>query len=105
MVSNGKYVCVPCRNAFKGVYKCPDCGEEMRYMGKHWRAPRKKNVKAWRRIAKGEVLWEDTYSTNRYVRVFNTFQRHTYNYLHPTSSRGRGSMLDLPETKKEPKGL
>jgi hypothetical protein len=29
----------------------------MMNMGKHWSAPKKNNDRAWRRIARGEVLW------------------------------------------------
>jgi hypothetical protein len=31
----------------------------MKNMGKHWRAPKKNNKKAWQRVASGDILWDD----------------------------------------------
>jgi len=30
----------------------------MEYMGKHWRAPKKNNNRAWARIKSGDTLWQ-----------------------------------------------
>ncbi len=59
------FACFACRKAFKAgnefvydgaggyarrVVACPDCGEPMRAMGLLFRAPRRRAVKAWRRL-------------------------------------------------------
>ena len=58
-------VCFDCRKVFKKpdlpyidelkvkdrkYYKCPECGNVMQYMGIHFRAPAKDNIKEWDRI-------------------------------------------------------
>ena len=47
--------CHECEEKDRKFYKCPQCGEEMQYMGPNFRAPSKSNVKEWDRIrdAKG----------------------------------------------------
>ncbi len=46
-----RYACIDCRKTFslewtqKGT--CPDCGEQMRETGKAFKAPRKRNKRAW----------------------------------------------------------
>lgn len=50
-MQNGTYVCLNgCRLSFKGMSTCPKCRQSMFSAGTRWRAPRKSNVKAWRRI-------------------------------------------------------
>lgn len=58
MPSNSKYVCVPCRLVFKQTHICPTCGESMKYVHPDWRAPKRNNNRAWRRVEKGEWLWD-----------------------------------------------
>ena len=62
-----QHVCFDCRKVFKKphwyatahapkeppVYKCPDCGTEMTYMGYKFRAPKKSETKEWKRIREG----------------------------------------------------
>jgi hypothetical protein len=58
-------VCFNCRKVFKKpeipfvyecdakkrkFYKCPDCGDDLQYMGPKFRAPSKNNVDEWTRI-------------------------------------------------------
>jgi len=50
------HVCVPCRNVI-GWGPCPECGEP-RVLKNRWSAPRKNNDRAWKRIEKGEWLWD-----------------------------------------------
>lgn len=68
-VSNGNYVCCKCRRSTRGqpCYKftndmtksgserassdkpvCPECGDPMKYLGKRWRVPKRKDKKAWK---------------------------------------------------------
>src|SRR5690606_11820866 len=70
-----QHVCFQCRKVFKKphwykmkyapetppTYFCPDCGEEMVYMGYKFRAPPKSDTKGWKRIedgVKSGALWE-----------------------------------------------
>lgn len=34
------------------IYKCPDCGEEVNYMGTDFKAPKKNDKKAWVEVEK-----------------------------------------------------
>ena len=60
-------VCFECRKVFKKpevpyyfevklnerkFYTCPDCGKEMQYMDKNFKAPPKKDTKKWESINK-----------------------------------------------------
>lgn len=38
--------------------QCPG-GHAMICMGKHWRAPKRNNIKAWKMLANGHKLWDD----------------------------------------------
>ena len=50
-MQNSTYVCLNgCRLSFKAMSTCPKCRQQMFCTGTRWRAPRKSNVKAWRRI-------------------------------------------------------
>lgn len=49
-------VCIPCRNVI-GYGLCPECGAERVTVYK-WSAPKKNNDRAWKRIEKGEWLWD-----------------------------------------------
>jgi len=50
------YVCFDCRLAFKKPRywnverKCPACGKVMKDMGRDFKAPRRKDARAWRRL-------------------------------------------------------
>jgi hypothetical protein len=54
------YICIPDRYVSKRDSPCPHCGEDLLYMGTRWRAPKKGNDRAWKRIEKGDYLWDDT---------------------------------------------
>jgi hypothetical protein len=66
MPSNNPNVCVPCRYVARQTSRCPHCGAEMVYKRYTWRAPRKTNDAAWKRIEAGHWNWDETVSrTNR----------------------------------------
>lgn len=59
MPSNSTYVCVPCRMVkSKPTEHCLQCGGPIQDCGPKWRAPRKSNDTAWKRIEAGDWLWE-----------------------------------------------
>lgn len=45
---SSKYVCFTCRLCFHGTHVCPRCREDMKYVGTHFRAPRKNDRRAWK---------------------------------------------------------
>lgn len=50
-------VCVKCRVATRTTLTC---GHEPTYrFGPRWRPPKKNNDKAWKRIERGEYLWDE----------------------------------------------
>lgn len=51
------YVCVPCRSVSKDFSKCQTCGEPC-VLKSRWSPPKKTNGRAWKRIEKGEWLWD-----------------------------------------------
>jgi hypothetical protein len=70
MPTLSQHVCFDCRKVFKKphfypspyakdrgkkapVYPCPDCGVDMIYMGYKFRAPKKEDVRAWKKIEDG----------------------------------------------------
>lgn len=62
------YVCVPCRNVIGHTKACPECGKD-RELTYKWSPPKKNNDRAWKRIAKGEWLWDRRrVYRNRYFR-------------------------------------
>lgn len=46
-------------------------------MGTKWRAPKKHNIKAWKKVASGKILWESN----------------SYSYLPPTKERALAALL------------
>ncbi|MBX7539655.1 hypothetical protein [Qipengyuania sphaerica] len=52
------HACFDCRKSWKlseeSEATCPDCGEEAHYMGRSFKAPKKSDVKQWRKV---ELLW------------------------------------------------
>lgn len=65
MPSNRWTVCVECRKAWRGS---PTCGHATMSMPPDWRVPRRRNRKAWRRLAQGDILTETaTYDPVVYV--------------------------------------
>lgn len=61
-VSNVTWVCVPCRSTARargGRHVCPGCGADMVARPYRWRAPRRDNLRAWARIARGDWWWDD----------------------------------------------
>lgn len=52
-------VCVPCRKTVHTDFvNCSRCGEALVQSPYRWSPPRKKDDQAWKRIAKGEWLWD-----------------------------------------------
>lgn len=56
-------VCVSCRT----INNTPPCAHEKETCHHKWRAPKRSNDRAWKRIAAGDWLWDDT-SIRRSVR-------------------------------------
>lgn len=65
------YCCIPCRkvsraaifgpnNRGESSFVCPLCSLPMQNMGTRWCPPKKKNHKAWRALANGNVLWDSS---------------------------------------------
>jgi hypothetical protein len=53
-------VCPTCRK-FVGWHesrKCDVCGGDLFIVPRNWSPPKRRNSRAWKRIAKGEVLWD-----------------------------------------------
>lgn len=67
MPSNAMVVCPTCRTGRKsrGAAICPKCGTSELYWGTRTTLPKKNNHRAWRRIAKGETLWDRRKSRHR----------------------------------------
>lgn len=56
---NATLVCVPCRVTARGhAGLCPHCGAEMRNAGVRWRPPKRRDDRAWARVAAGRWLTE-----------------------------------------------
>ena len=56
---HAKYVCIPCRDVRPfSVESCIYCKGPVITQSWRWRAPRKTNDKAWKRIEAGDWLWE-----------------------------------------------
>jgi hypothetical protein len=55
-------VCIKCRNPqakTDGDSHCLKCGSETTYRSlQYWSPPKKNNLRAWKRIANGEWLWD-----------------------------------------------
>lgn len=54
-VSNSTYLCFGCRTTvrredYSRWPKCSHCGKDMVGIGKHWRAPKQTNMKAWKEL-------------------------------------------------------
>jgi len=61
----GRVVCVPCRLVSvtgrldsEGFSHCLICDGPVIRVGPRWRAPRKHNKGAWKRVEAGELLWD-----------------------------------------------
>jgi len=58
MVSNPhRIVCVKCRKLDAGT-PCNACGGDTVLVHSQWRAPKKTNDRAWKRVENGEWLWD-----------------------------------------------
>ena len=53
------HACFNCRKSFKieieylnytGGHKCPQCGNELEYMGRSFKAPKQKDIKQWEKV-------------------------------------------------------
>lgn len=49
-----KLVCVTCKSV-----NLPSCGHELKLVSHKWRAPKKNNIKAWKKVQAGNLLWDD----------------------------------------------
>ena len=80
MPAKSKVVCIPCRKVWAGggssnrssrrsswdkqivtvapTTGCPICKGETVTVSYRWRAPKRRNDRAWKRIADGDWLWE-----------------------------------------------
>ena len=56
MPSRSPSVCTTCRTSFKGASTCGHDG--VMYMSSKWRAPKKSDDKAWKRIEAGDIWWD-----------------------------------------------
>ena len=66
------FACFACRKCFKKrfapeqQYKCPQCAQQMGYMGRSFKAPRKTEIRQWKKVQR---LWLAGYrfhpNTNR----------------------------------------
>ncbi len=54
MPSTTPVVCIPCRSASG----CPKGIHEVHHLSYRWRAPKKGNDNAWKKIAAGDWLWD-----------------------------------------------
>ena len=53
------YVCIPCRETIHTEYpNCSRCGAPLVQSPYRWSPPRRNDTRAWKRIAKGEWLWD-----------------------------------------------
>lgn len=53
-------ICITCRTARN---TCDH--EDLREVPRNWRIPRKTNLLAWRRIAKGDIMWDHNAITRK----------------------------------------
>jgi hypothetical protein len=69
MPHRATWICVPCRYVAKATLggTCPHCRQDLRYMGKRWRPPRKSDDSAWRDIECGQTMW-DRHAVQRAIR-------------------------------------
>lgn len=58
MPKNSPLVCVPCRRVTRHEEKCAKCGAPTIRKHYSWRAPRRRNKRAWELIEKGVWLWD-----------------------------------------------
>lgn len=92
-------VCIPCRNPqarTDGDSHCLKCGSETVHRSlAYWSPPKKNNIRAWKRIAKGEWLWDRR-------RVLRAERRHSYGWYRvhlPTHKSGQEGKLMLVKKK------
>lgn len=52
-----RYVCTNCRYV-GGTPTCPCDRDDLIVVGLRWRAPKKRHDRAWKRIERGEILWD-----------------------------------------------
>lgn len=77
-------VCIPCRLYDAGYEACRECGGEVVTPPRKWSPPQRKNKRAWKRIEKGEWLWD-----RRRVRRNPRYQPPTFHRM-PTHKKGQG---------------
>jgi len=61
------WACFDCRKSFKCNSICPDCGKDLNCMGNAFKAPRKNNLKQWKKVKllfeNGIRFYKDSYIT------------------------------------------
>lgn len=73
MPSNSNYYCAECRVVNK------PCPHPQKNAGPKWEAPKKNNDAAWKRIAAGDIWWNDKLPAKKALRL----------KPHPLSADGR----------------
>jgi hypothetical protein len=68
-----KFVCAVCRTVDK------DCQHEKIVVSAKWRAPKKRNHKAWKRIANGELLWDSVAISNKELKARRDYNERKFN--------------------------
>lgn len=72
------YVCIPCRNVKGGNATCQFCRQPMHAMYYKWRAPKKKDDKAWKIIEAGDWYWDkkaiDQEAWNRVIGIWENWR-------------------------------
>lgn len=64
----------PRRLHIQRSYVCPTCDKPLINMGTRWRAPKKINDKAWKRILKGDIWWDDKAIDSKINKARNKWQ-------------------------------
>ena len=79
------FACLDCRKSFKREFhlskecptelKCPDCGGSAHNFGRHFKAPKKSDLKQWRKVA---YLFEHGFRFQKIRPVENSFESVPY---------------------------
>lgn len=85
------YACLTCRIAQKRSGHCAR-GHDMVSMGRFWRAPKRNNIRAWKRVASGDHLWHDRSIERKAKREALKMARHN-DYL-KFKERNKGKKLN-----------
>lgn len=82
---NMAFACLDCRKSFKREFnlvvecpdelKCPDCGGLAHNFGRHFKAPKKSNLKQWKKV---EFLFEHGFRFQKIRPVKNSLESVPY---------------------------